>query len=237
VRAYIGTSGWDYRHWRGNFYPQDRPRTKWLDYYSRIFDTVEVNATFYHRIRRSTYLKWRVSTPEGFLWAVKASRLITHIHRLKGVEEPLKIFFDDVSALGEKLGPLLFQLPPALEFDGATLRSFLDLLPSGGRYAVEARHPSWADETVLSLLRERNIAWCIADTAGRFPYLEAVTADYVYIRLHGSRKLYASEYTETELMSWAQRIRSWDRDAYVYFDNYFMGYAPKNALRLREMLS
>ena len=102
---------------------------------------------------------------------------------------------------------------------------------------MEARHPSWANEAVLSLLRERNIAWCIADTAGRFPYLEAVTADYVYIRLHGSRKIYASEYTETELLSWAQRIRSWDRDAYVYFDNDFMGYAPKNALRLREMLS
>jgi uncharacterized protein YecE (DUF72 family) len=237
MRTFIGTSGWDYRHWKGVFYPEGCPRTRWLDHYSRTFSTVEVNATFYHRIRQNTYLKWHSSTPEGFLWAVKASRFITHIRRLQGVEDSLDIFFSDVSTLGEKLGPLLFQFPPSLEFDGKTLEVFLGLLPAGGRYAVEARHPSWTGQDTLSMLREHNIAWCIADTAGRFPYLEAVTADYVYIRLHGSRKLYASEYTEGELRAWAHRIRSWERDAYVYFDNDFMGYAPKNALRLRELLS
>lgn len=236
MRAHIGTSGWDYRHWKGVFYPRDCPRTRWLDHYSRFFSTVEVNATFYHRIRESTYRKWRDSTPGGFLWAVKASRYITHIRRLKEVEESLDILFSDISSLGDKLGPILFQVPASLEFREETASAFFALLPGGHRYALEARHPSWTGEQALALLEKHGIAWCIADTADRFPYLEAVTADHVYIRLHGSRQLYASEYTVDELISWADKIRSWGKDAYVYFDNDFGGYAPKNALALREIL-
>lgn len=236
MRAYIGTSGWDYQHWKGVFYPGDCPRSRWLDYYSRIFPTVEVNATFYHRIRESTYRKWRDSTPEGFLWSVKASRYITHIRRLKGIEESLALFFSGVSCLGDKLGPILFQLPASFAFSNETTSAFFRLLPGKRRYALEARHPSWTGEQALALLEKHGIAWCISDTAGRFSYLEAITADYVYIRLHGSRKLYASEYTTEELVSWADRIRSWGKDAYVYFDNDFGGYAPKNALALREIL-
>jgi uncharacterized protein YecE (DUF72 family) len=234
--TYVGTSGWDYPHWRGVFYPPGCPRARWLDHYARVFSTVEVNATFYRRIRGETLKRWRSSTPEGFLWAVKASRLITHLRKLKGVEEALETFFSDMSLLGEKLGPVLFQLPPSLEFDSGLARTFLGLLPGGTRYALEARHPSWTSDKALSLLKAHNIAWCIADTAGRFPYLEAITAGHAYIRLHGSRQLYASEYTPEELQAWANRIRSWDRDTYVYFDNDFMGFAPKNALRLRELL-
>ena len=153
MRAYIGTSGWDYQHWKGVFYPGDCPRSRWLDYYSRIFPTVEVNATFYHRIRESTYRKWRDSTPEGFLWSVKASRYITHVRRLKEIEESLALFFSDVSCLGDKLGPILFQLPASLAFCDETASAFFRLLPGKRRYALEARHPSWTGEQALALLR------------------------------------------------------------------------------------
>jgi uncharacterized protein YecE (DUF72 family) len=234
--TFVGTSGWDYPHWRGVFYPSGCPRSGWLDHYTHVFSTVEVNATFYRRIRPETLERWRTSTPEGFLWAVKASRLITHLRKLKGVENALETFLSDISLLGDKLGGVLFQLPPSLEFDPGVARAFLSLLPGVTRYALEARHPSWTSSEALSLLETHGIAWCIADTAGRYPYLEALTAGHAYVRLHGSRQLYASEYTLEELKAWAARIRSWGRDTFVYFDNDFMGHAPKNALILKELL-
>ncbi|HQI00181.1 MAG TPA: DUF72 domain-containing protein [Deltaproteobacteria bacterium] len=236
MHTYIGTSGWNYDHWRETFYPDALPKSRWLEFYSRIFTTIEVNATFYRQISETTFERWRESTPQGFIWAVKANRFITHIKKLKGVEGPLEKFFSQAGMLGEKLGPILFQLPPSLRFDRGTLEAFLSLLPGGNRYSIEARHESWASDDALSILRDNNIAWCISDTAGRFPYLEAITADFTYMRLHGSKKLYASLYTEEELTIWAEKIESWGIDGYVYFDNDFMGYAPRNALRLREIL-
>jgi uncharacterized protein YecE (DUF72 family) len=237
MQTYIGTSGWNYDHWRGTFYPGTVPKSRLLEFYAQIFTTVEVNATFYRQIGESTFHRWRENTPQGFIWAVKANRFITHIKRLKRVEDSLEKFFSQIGTLDKKLGPVLFQLPPSLEFDRCTAETFFSLLPKGNRYTIEARHESWTSDDALSILKDHDIAWCISDTAGRFPYLEAVTAGFVYIRLHGSRKLYASLYTEEELVIWAEKIESWGIDAYVYFDNDFMGYAPKNALRLRELLS
>lgn len=235
-RICIGTSGWNYDHWKGVFYPETCKKNKWLEFYANTFSTLEVNATFYRHMKQSTFEKWRRTTPDGFLWSVKANRFITHIRRLQEVADALEKFFGSVSALKEKLGVVLFQLPPSLVFDRAVFDSFCALLPEGHRYSLEARHESWTSDEALALMGKNNIAWCISDTAGRYPYREAVTADFTYIRLHGSRRLYASAYTPDELASWAAKIRAFNRDTYVYFDNDFMGYAPKNASELRELL-
>ncbi len=236
MHTFIGTSGWNYDHWKERFYPAGYPKARWLDYYMNIFSTVEVNATFYRQMNTDTFLKWRMKGPDDFVFSLKANRYITHIMKLKNVEDSVRTFISSVSVLGLKLGPLLFQLPPSLVFDENILETFLAVLPDGYRYTVEARHKSWTSTDALSVLGRHNIAWCIADTAGRFPYLEAVTADFVYIRLHGSKKLYVSDYTTNELDEWAEKIRSWGVDAYVYFDNDFMAHAPGNALQLREIL-
>jgi uncharacterized protein YecE (DUF72 family) len=237
-RIHIGTSGWNYHHWRGGFYPPDCPKAKWLQHYTKNFTTVEVNATFYGQPKPETFKTWRRATPDGFLWAVKANRYITHIKRLRDVHEPLERFFGAALLLKEKLGPVLFQLPPGLAFHESIFDGFCENLEHYKHpCALEVRHTSWLADRVLARLEKRRIAFCISDTAGRYPYGEAVTADFVYIRLHGSQKLYVSEYTEEELHTWAQKIRKWDKDTYVYFDNDFAGHAPKNAARVKEILA
>lgn len=235
-RVFIGTSGWNYDHWRGPFYPEGLAKARWLQHYARTFATVEVNATFYRSMRAATFEKWRSSTPDGFIWSVKASRFITHIKRLRDIQEPLGRFMESLMPLGDKLGPILFQLPPSLAFDAGLVRALSGMLPPGRRYTIEARHESWTSQEAFTCLKEGTIAWCISDTAGRYPYREAVTSEFIYIRLHGSKRLYASCYTDDELKAWAEKIRSWGRDVYIYFDNDSMGYAPINAIRLGELL-
>ena len=236
--TYIGTSGWNYEHWKNIFYPETYTKSRWLQFYAQNFSTVEVNATFYRLPKAETFENWRRTTPEGFLWAVKANRYITHIKRLRDTGESLERFFSAARALKEKLGPVLFQLPPSLAIREDTLDEFCkNLKKYNHRSAFEVRHKSWLTDRVLAKFEEYRIAFCISDTAGRYPYAEAVTADFIYIRLHGSRKLYASDYTEDELQAWAEKVRQWKRDTYVYFDNDFGGYAAKNAARLKEILS
>ncbi|HNY65519.1 MAG TPA: DUF72 domain-containing protein [Deltaproteobacteria bacterium] len=235
--ACVGTSGWNYDHWKGLFYPAGLPRSRWLDHYASTFTTVEVNATFYRQVGAGTFEKWRSGTPDGFVWAVKAHRFITHTRRLSGVEGPVKTFLDAACNLGDKLGPILFQLPPSLAFDARTAAAFFSLLPEGLRYVLEARHASWTAPDALAMLEGHGIAWCISDTAGRYLCLEALTAPFTYLRLHGSRRLYASEYSPAEISGWAEKIRAWNLPAYVYFDNDYMAYAVKNALEMREELS
>jgi len=233
----IGTSGWNYPHWRGIFYPEGLSTRKWLSYYATYFDTVEVNATFYGTPKETTFRRWYEETPEGFLLALKASRYITHIRRLKDVAEPLDRFYQVISPLREKIGPLLFQFPPSLEYDRGLISQFLDLLNPNFRTAIEIRHVSFHNEEFLELLASHNVALCLSDTAGRYPSLwEVVTADFVYIRLHGSRVLYRSCYTEKELRLWAEKISHFARPTYVYFDNDSLGWAVPNALRLKELL-
>ena len=233
----IGTSGWNYNHWRERFYPPDIAKSKWLEYYSDHFDTIEVNATFYRLPKPKTFENWYERTPENFNWAVKASKYITHTKRLKEAGEPLERFYQSVQILKEKTGPILFQLPPSFTFERERFQAFCKDLRPGYRHALEFRHASWIDESVFKILKENNIALCISDTAGRYPYCEALTADFLYMRLHGSRKLYASEYTEAELQVWAKKIREWNRDTYIYFDNDQDAHAVKNAERLKQILA
>jgi uncharacterized protein YecE (DUF72 family) len=232
----IGTSGWNYPHWKALFYPEDCPKTRWLEYYAQHFDTVELNATFYRLPKAVTFENWQHRTPASFTWSLKASRYITHVKRLKEAEEPLKRFYDSALRLGPKLGPILFQLPPSLAYENGLIREFLEQLDSSLRHVIEVRHPSWIQDSFFQELEDTNVAFCISDTAGRYPFREAVTADFIYIRLHGSQKLYASKYTEKELKNWAKKIKAWNRDTFIYFDNDFEAYAVANARRLKEML-
>jgi len=233
----IGTSGWNYQHWKGLFYPPNCRQSEWLEYYVEHFDTVELNATFYGLPKLKTFENWRLRTPDGFLWAVKANKYITHIKRLKDPRQPLERFYEAVSGLKEKSGPVLFQLPPSLSFREQTFRHFCQSLDVSIPHALEVRHPSWVNDRLFSILQEHNMAFCIADTAGRYPYHEEVTADFVYVRLHGSKKLYASDYSEEELRLWAHKIRKWNTETFLYFDNDFGGYAVKNAGRLKQILN
>jgi uncharacterized protein YecE (DUF72 family) len=235
-KLFIGTSGWNYDHWKGAFYPDNCAKRKWLEFYTGKFDTVEVNATFYRTMKPQTVENWRLKTPDGFVWAVKANRFITHVRKLRNTQESLARFFETVQPLRGKLGPILFQLPPSLNFEPGVFEAFCGQLPQDKKIVIEARHASWLESEPQAALKRHNIAWCMSDTAGRYPYLEAVTSDFIYVRLHGSRKLYASEYTEDELQGWKKKIHQWDLEAYVYFDNDASGYAPKNALRLKEIM-
>jgi uncharacterized protein YecE (DUF72 family) len=232
----IGTSGWTYKHWEGLFYPVKWPKSKWLEYYIKHFDTVELNATFYRLPNRTTFANWKSRTPDKFLWSVKGSKFITHIKKLEKPAESLERFYAAATGLGAKLGVILFQLPPSLAFDENVFMDFCMSLDPNARHALEVRHPSWINDQVFSILKEFNIALCMADTAGRYPFCEEITADFVYIRLHGSQQLYASQYLEEELRTWAQKVNVWNRDAFIYFDNDFEGHAVKNAKKLKELL-
>ena len=232
----VGTSGWTYPHWRNIFYPLDCQKSRWLEYYTEHFDTVELNATFYRLPKAKTVEGWKRRTPDFFLWAVKASKYITHTKRLTEPTEPLERFYAIALALEEKLGPILFQLPPSLPFDEERFAGFCGCLSPSHRHALEVRLPSWISDRLFAILEGHNMAFCISDTAGRYPCHEAVTADYLYVRLHGSKKLYASDYSEEELQAWAHKIRRWGKDTYLYFDNDFEGYAVRNAKRFKEIL-
>ncbi len=234
----IGTSGWNYKHWRGVFYPTGLGPRRWLSYYTQFFDTVEVNATFYGTLKKETLTRWREETPEEFLFAVKASRFITHIKRLKEVKEALERFMDSIAPLFPKLGPILYQLPPSLRYDSQVMEDFLGLLPQEFPATIEIRNASFKEERFLEQLRRYGVALCLSDTAGRYPSLwEEITTDFIYIRLHGSRRLYRSCYSEEELEHWAQKIRGYPvKKVYVYFDNDSLGWAPENALRLKKKL-
>ena len=236
-RWFVGTSGWQYRHWQGVFYPPGLKSAGWLSFYIRHFSTLELNVTFYRQVRSSTFQKWYEAVPEGFRFSVKMSRFITHIRRLDVDVDTLDKFFEGVRVLADKLGVVLIQLPPSLKFDPALLRQFFSRLDPGIRYTLEARNKTFLSDEVFDILRQSNIAWCVSETAGRYPYAEALTADFVYLRLHGRERLYASEYRDDELAGLADKIRSWGRDAFVYFDNDFEGFAPKNAAILRDLLA
>lgn len=235
----IGTSGWSYKHWHdGVFYPADLKRGQELAYYVTVFDTVEVNSSFYHVPKESTLRGWRERTPQGFVFALKASRYLTHRLKLQDAQEPLELFCSRAELLGDKLGPILFQLPPSFHVDLELLASFVALLPREARFTFEFRSDTWFCDEVYGLLEEHNVALTVAD-APRYPYVERATADFVYLRLHGHEKLYASDYSEEQLREWAGKMEAWvaqGRDVYCYFDNDLHGHAPANAATLRQML-
>jgi uncharacterized protein YecE (DUF72 family) len=234
----IGTSGWHYPHWKEVFYPRELEPERWLDYYRRHFDTAEINNSFYRLPQAGTLKDWKETVPDGFVFAVKASRYITHMKKLKDPRQPLSGFLQRAGELDGRLGPVLFQLPPRWHCNPERLEAFLRLLPKDGRFAFEFRDPSWFDDRVYSLLQEAGAAFCIYQLAGKMSPKE-VTADFVYVRLHGPGGAYQGSYTVSDLSGWAGAFSAWARsgkDVYCYFDNDDSGHAPRNALRLKEML-
>lgn len=237
ARACIGTSGWHYAHWAGPFYPEGLKTKDYLAYYAGRFATAEINATFYRLPPKETLAAWRGATPPDFTFAVKASRYITHMKKLKDPKQSTRKFFRAIGALGDKLGPVLFQLPPKWRANPARLEAFLAALPSGRRYAFEFRDSSWFGEEVVSILDRAGAAFCVYDLAGR-PCPTISTGRFDYIRLHGpGGEAYRGRYSGRALDQWAGWIKSrleQGRDVYCYFDNDQAGHAPRDALRLKE---
>lgn len=278
----IGISGWRYPPWRGVFYPAGLVQRRELEYASGIFSTIEINGTFYSLQRPQSFRQWHDQTPDDFVFAVKGNRFITHRLRLRDAAKPLANFLaSGLLELREKLGPILWQLPPTLRYDEGLLRDFLAQLPHDTegaarlarrrersrmtgrsawpadqpralRHALEVRHESFRDPGFIALLREHQVALVVADTAGKWPLLEDVTADFLYLRLHGDRELYVSGYSDGALSDWGRRIRTWargaqprsarrttpaavprrPRDVYCYFDNDVKTHAPFDAQKL-----
>jgi uncharacterized protein YecE (DUF72 family) len=280
----IGTSGWRYQGWRGTFYPPGLPERAQLAHLSQCFDSVELNGSFYALQSPECYRRWYAETPDDFVFAVKGSRFITHMKKLRDVESALANFLaSGLLALEHKLGPLLWQFPERLAFD-RRFADFFELLPKDTleaarlarrhdralvpnaltdvssrrplRHAVELRHASFGCSEFMDLLRQHDVAWVVADSAGRWPCIEEVTADFAYVRLHGHTELYSGRYTDEALAYWAERVRRWSsgmavtkaaapdgglprrkrRDVYVYFDNDAKVHAPYDALRLSRLL-
>ena len=282
----IGISGWRYEPWRGVFYPEDLVQARELEFASRALPTIEINGSFYALQRPESYAAWYEATPPGFMFSVKGNRFITHTRRLKEIDGPVaNVLASGVFNLHEKLGPFLWQFPPNFKFDPGRMEHFLSILPHDSeaglelarayeprmegkvaldvdkkrklRHAVEIRHESFMDEAFIALLRKYKVAAVVADTAGKWPYIEDVTADFMYLRLHGDKELYASGYTEEALDRWAARIQAWSsgsqpddahlvsskapparksRDIFCYFDNDIKVRAPFDARRLMEKL-
>ena len=281
----IGISGWRYEPWRRIFYPDDLPQHRELEFAARAFSSIEINGSFYSLQSPASYAAWYDATPDDFVFSVKGPRYITHILRLNGVLRPLANFFaSGVFNLREKLGPVLWQFPPSMRYDAARFESFLKLLPHDSaaalalarrrdarmhgrsclridarrplRHAIEIRHESFATAEFITQLRRHRVALVVADTAGKWPYLEDATTDFMYLRLHGDKELYASGYTDAALDRWADRIRAWQqgreprdarrahgaarragtRDIYCYFDNDVKVRAPFDADRLMQKL-
>jgi uncharacterized protein YecE (DUF72 family) len=282
----IGISGWTYAPWRGSFFPEGLKQKEELAYASRHVNSIEINGTFYSLQRPESYRSWHAQTPDRFVFSVKAPRFITHIRRLKDVRTPLANFFaSGVLRLGDKLGPVLWQLPPSLAYDRERLEKFFRLLPRTTReaavlarrhdahvrlgtwlktdrdrplrHALEVRHFSFETPDFIALLRANKIGLVVADTAGKWPALEDLTADFVYVRLHGAERLYVSGYTPAALKSWAAKIRNWTRgrspasphriapvpkgglqprDVFVYFDNDVKTRSPYDAMSLAHRL-
>jgi uncharacterized protein YecE (DUF72 family) len=282
----IGISGWTYPPWRGTFFPRGWPQKRELEFASRQVNSIEINGSFYSLQRPSSYRAWYEATPPEFIFSVKGGRFITHLKRLKDAEKPLANFFaSGVLCLKEKLGPFLWQLPPSFRFDRDRLSRFFDLLPRDTiaasklarkhdgkvkgraatsadekralRHALEVRHASFETPEFIHLLRNHDIALVVADTAGKWPFIEDVTSDFIYVRLHGDKELYVSGYTDDDLAEWARKVRAWSRgrtpakthrltpaprafkrgrDVFVYFDNDVKVRAPFDAMSLAHRL-
>ncbi len=236
---HLGTSGWNYRSWRDDFYA-GKPARLWLAHASRVFDALEVNGSFYRQIRAETFRRWREETPAEFRFALKGHRFITHYRRLRDVSRSIDLLREPARELGEKLSVVLWQLPRDFTRDLERLDAFIAELGrwSDVRHAIELRHRSWFDGEVARRLHEARIASCISD-APDFPIWRAITTDLVYVRLHGHTRKYASSYRREHLSRWAAEIRRWSaegRDVHVYFDNDAEGAAVRNALTLQSLL-
>lgn len=233
----IGTSGWVYLHWRGLFYPAERRQADWFGHYASHFDTVEINNSFYRLPSEAAFDAWREQAPPGFLYAVKASRFLTHFKKLKDPEAPLALFFERARRLGDRLGPVLYQLPPRWKVNLPRLEAFLAALPRGYDHVLEFRDQTWMTEAVFQAMARRGVSHCLHDLRG-LEVPPAVTATPVYLRFHGAQSQ-GGDYPREELAAWARRIRDWrgqGLEVVVYFNNDWGGFALKNAVMLREMV-
>lgn len=236
---WVGTSGWVYPHWKGVFYPANLPSRDWLSFYSSHFRTVEINNSFYRLPSEDAFKSWAQSTPQGFLFSVKASRFITHVKKLNVTTEPVERFLERARLLGPKLGPILFQLPPGWSCNPERLEAFLELLPADLPFAFEFRDESWFNERVYALLEKKGVALCLISLPG-FVCPVKVTAPFVYIRMHGSGTVYGGLYSLEELSYWARLAKNFLKeglDLYVYFNNDAFGFAVRNAAEFIEMLA
>lgn len=234
---HIGTSGWSYEHWKKNFYPEGMPSKKWLHFYSNQFSTVEINSTFYHLPLQSTIRNWHEQVPDHFLFSLKASRYITHLKRLKEGKKSLKLFYKTIADLQNKIGPILFQLPPSFKMDKERLTEFMAQLSADFSYVFEFRHDSWFVEEIYDLLSKNNIALCISDLKGKLSP-EIITASFTYIRLHGPKNAYKGFYGLSKLRNWKSKMENWAKDisVFCYFDNDEKGYAIQDAKKLKKMV-
>jgi len=236
--VYVGTSGWNYLHWKGIFYPEGLPQARWLQHYVKFFNCVELNVTFYRLVKKETFQNWRKRTPEDFYFVAKGSRFITHIKKLKDISQPLNLFLDNARGLRDKLALVLWQLPPSFKKDIKRLTLFFKLLKKTNlRHSFEFRNESWFDSEVYRLFKEYNFCLCIAHSP-RFPCQRVITADFLYLRFHGKELLYGSNYSDKELKAWAEFAREFkkQKDIFAFFNNDARGFAVKNALRFRELL-
>jgi uncharacterized protein YecE (DUF72 family) len=236
--ARIGCSGWQYKHWRDNFYPDGLPQSRWFDYYATQFDTVEINNTFYRLPEKTTFAAWEKRAPRGFLYAVKASRYLTHMKKLKEPAEPLHRLFARAQPLGRTFGPVLYQLPPNWQVDIPRLTAFLRRLPRRRQHAIEFRDPSWYCAEVYALLTRFGVALCLHDMAGSATGRMAI-GPFVYVRFHGPQK-YNGRYDDRVIEDWGTWIAGQMRDgrpAFAYFNNDIGGHAPRDAIRLRTAIA
>jgi uncharacterized protein YecE (DUF72 family) len=239
AKVYVGTSGWNYKHWIGRFYPEDLPQNEMLGFYARQFDSVEINNSFYQLPKLKTFNNWRQAVPKNFTFAVKASRFITHMKKLKAPKTSSRKLFTHVKRLDHKLGPILFQLPPHWQCDIARLAAFIEAMPAKHSYVFEFRDESWFNPEVYRLLAKHNVAFCIHDFRSKESPRE-ITADFTYLRFHGPHKAaYSGSYPPRVLEKWAKKITEWQHQLsaiHVYFNNDAEGHAIRNALSLRELL-
>lgn len=236
-KIHIGTSGWHYKHWMGTFYPEGMKSKEFMDYYLNFFNTVELNNSFYRLPSAATFAQWKDSVPEDFIFAVKANRYITHMKKLKEPEQHFNNFIGNVEALKEKLGPILFQLPPGWKYNGKRLEEFIAVLPDDYRYTFEFRNHTWYNNEVYGLLKKKNIAFCIYELEHHMSPVET-TADFVYVRLHGPDGKYSGSYSDETLSDWVKTCQEWSKegkDVYFYFDNDQLGYAAFNAKKMTEL--
>jgi uncharacterized protein YecE (DUF72 family) len=237
-QIHIGTSGWSYAHWKDHFYPDDLASSEWLAYYTRQFRSVEINSSFYHLPAESTLHHWHDATPDDFVFAAKASRYITHMKKLTAPQQTLPPLLERLATLGNKLGPVLFQLPPHWHFNPERLATLLDLLGGACRSAFEFRDHSWFNEQCFELLSRHGAALCLYELDG-FLSPEKLTADFVYVRLHGPGGAYQGRYDTEALAAWAAACTRWTasgHDVYLYFDNDEQAYAAHNAAQLQALI-
>jgi len=238
-KYYIGCSGWHYEHWRGLYYPDKLAKPKWLQFYAKKFNSVELNNSFYHLPSEKAFVTWRESSPQDFVFAVKVSRFITHMKRLRDSNSAVESFLLRARLLQEKLGPLLYQLPPQMKRNDQVLESFLALLAPQYQHVFEFRHESWLNDKVFHLLQQYNAGLCVFDMPD-FTCPLVATSDFAYIRFHGSQGLYSSCYSNEELSQWAEKIAQLGKGlkaVYIYFNNDAEAFAVKNASTLTRIIN